>query len=321
MSDRSGAVAAVPGAPRPVRAPGWLVPWSDPWPPDRPLSQGRRATWWWRLLIFVAVSLVTGAAVAVLCLLAGASITVMAATSQLVGVSLGYLVLCSVEGRRPPFELAPRRWSGLWFGLVAGLVACAVVVGLLVVLGLREFTGTSTSFPVWIPLLVLGLTAGVSEELMFRGVLYRFVEQSWGTWWATAVSGLFFGVAHLGNPHATVQGAIAIAIEAGVLFALIYALTRNLWLLIGFHAAWNLAQGMLFGSVVSGTSTEQPGWLVSHPRGPDWLSGGGFGIEASPITVLVLGGLSVFCAVLLVRTNRIVPRRKPADPMLFPDPA
>lgn len=48
---------------------------------------------------------------------------------------------------------------------------------------------------------------------------------------------LAFGVAHLTNPHATWQGALGIALEAGLLFAALYAFTRSLWVVIGAHYA------------------------------------------------------------------------------------
>lgn len=301
--------AALIPAPQRVRAPQWLVAWSDPWPPDAPRATGRRGSWWARLGVFVAGMAVVGLIAAVVAVLAGASGTAAAWCFQLFGAVGGYLAMCWLERRWPPYELAPRRLAGLPVGLLLGVVTCSLVVGLLVLFGLRQFTGTNDSFPIAEPLLVMGLTAGVAEEILFRGVMFRLAERALGTWWATAISGLFFGLAHLSNPQATLQGAIAIAVEAGILFALLYALTRNLWLMMGFHAAWNVVQGMLFGSVVSGTSTDQRGWLVSYPTGPDWLSGGGFGIEASPIAVLVLGALAVVCGLALVRTGRVIPGR------------
>ncbi len=55
-----------------------------------------------------------------------------------------------------------------------------------------------------------------TEELLFRGVLFRIVEGWLGTWGALAVTGLLFGALHLVNPGASVVGALALAIEAGL---------------------------------------------------------------------------------------------------------
>ena len=55
----------------------------------------------------------------------------------------------------------------------------------------------------------------------------------------------------LSNADSNISGALAITIEAGVLLAPVYLLTRRLWLSIGSHIAWNFTQNGIFsGSVV-----------------------------------------------------------------------
>lgn len=95
-----------------------------------------------------------------------------------------------------------------------------------------------------------------------------------------------FGLLHLGNPHSSLLGAIGIALQAGLLFGAAYLLTRRLWMAIGIHAAWNFMQTAIFGLNVSGMPTE-PGILVAHVRGPEWLSGGAVGIEGSIVTIVL----------------------------------
>ena len=136
-------------------------------------------------------------------------------------------------------------------------------------------------------LLPLGLAvfSGIVEELLFRGLVFRLIERSWGTWIALACSAVPFGIIHLLNPHATVAGALAIIFEAGILLGAAYLLTRRLWLPMGLHAAWNFTQSGVFGIAVSGN--EMQGWLHSELRGPDWLSGGAFGAEGSVVALAV----------------------------------
>jgi uncharacterized protein len=83
------------------------------------------------------------------------------------------------------------------------------------------------------------LLAAVFEELLFRAVLYRILEQCCGTTIALIVSACVFGLLHGMNAGATLFSDAAIAVEAGLLLAMAYALTRNLWLAIGIHAGWN----------------------------------------------------------------------------------
>jgi membrane protease YdiL (CAAX protease family) len=71
------------------------------------------------------------------------------------------------------------------------------------------------------------------------------------------VSSLVFGLTHLMNPQGTLQGALFIAVEAGILLAAAYMLTRRLWLSIGFHMAWNYTQSAIFSGIVSGNDAQQ----------------------------------------------------------------
>lgn len=226
---------------------------------------------------------------------------------------LAYLLLVKLVERRPVTELAPRKLvSGGLAGVVAGVVLFSAVVGVLWLLGSYRVIGTNPD-ATWLPaLLAAGLGAGIGEEIMFRGVLFRIVEEGLGTWWALLISALFFGLVHMGNPGATLWSSVAIAIEAGLLFGMVYHLTRSLPICMGLHAAWNFAQGTIYGIPVSGARAD--GWLVSTRSGPDWLSGGVFGAEASVIAL----GLCSLCSLALVmvalRRHSIVPptwRRHP----------
>ena len=87
-----------------------------------------------------------------------------------------------------------------------------------------------------------------------------------------------------------------------VLFALLYGLTRSLWVCIGAHAAWNIVQGPVLGVPVSGSGFSD-GWLATVSVGPDWLTGGTFGAEASPVTVLIMVAATVWLALQIVRRD------------------
>lgn len=225
---------------------------------------------------------------------------------QLIPAIGAYLVLVKAVERRPVRELAwrdlPRR--GLP-GLLLGAAIFSAVVLVLWLAGSYHVTGTNPEVN-WVPaLLTTGLGAGIGEEIITRGVLYRIVEEGLGTWWALAISALFFGAAHIFNPGATVWSSLAIAIEAGILLALLYLVTRSLWTCVGLHAAWNVMQGTVFGIPVSGTAAH--GWLVSERSGPDWLSGGVFGAEASVVALIICTAVSALLLVIALRQGRILP--------------
>jgi membrane protease YdiL (CAAX protease family) len=185
----------------------------------------------------------------------------------------------------------------------------AICVGVLALLGVYRVAeidpGYFTSQAFLSAVLSTGLTAGIAEEILMRGVLFRLVEEGLGTWGAVAVSALIFGGLHLSNPDATVWGALAIAIEAGILFAAVYVITRSLWWCIGLHAAWNLVQGPVFGSIVSGTGARDS-WLQAQWSGPDILTGGQFGLEGSIVPVILLGGLGLLLLIYAQRRHIMV---------------
>ena len=217
-----------------------------------------------------------------------------------------YLILVKLIERRALVELAPRSLlpQGL-LGVLGGLLLFSAVVAVLWLAGSYHVSAIQPHAPWLGALLVVGLGAGIGEEILFRGALFRIVEEGLGTWWALGISALLFGAIHLANPGATLWSSAAIAIEAGLLFGMVYHVTRSLAACMGLHAAWNFAQGTIYGIPVSGTAAG--GWLVSTRSGPDWLSGGAFGAEAS-VVALALCSLGTLGLLAVARRRRsIVP--------------
>ena len=164
--------------------------------------------------------------------------------------------------------------------LGAGLF-CAVYA-ILWALGDASFKGIGTTDG--LPLaFAISLLAAQRGEMIFRGVVFRLFEEGFGTTVAVLLSGALFGALHALNPGATLASSAAIAVEAGVLLAAAYALTRSLWIPIALHFAWNFTEGGIFGAAVSGGKINS---LFLVPlRGPDYLTGGAFGPEASVAAV------------------------------------
>lgn len=285
---------------------------ADLLPADQPVKPRPPARRWRyspgvRLLAFLAAAIVTAVIVVLVGLVpavadAAARHWWLIRLAELVVAVAAYLVLLRVEQRRP-VELAISRIGGLGWGLLLGAGLCALVVGILFAVGSYRVTGVNPSYPLIPALISTGLVAAVAEEIVFRGVLLRLVEDALGTWVAIGVGGLTFGLAHLSNQNATLWGALAIALEAGLLFSALYVVTRSLWWCMGLHFAWNVLQGPVFGSAVSGSGTAS-GLLTAQFSGPDWLTGGSFGIESSLISVVLLTALGV-ALLALIRRDRL----------------
>ena len=211
--------------------------------------------------------------------------------------------------RRAPDEIALGAAApAIGRGVLIGLGMFAAVILNIAFLGGYEVLGWG-SVPGAVALLGFTAAVAVSEELLFRGILFRIVEQRLGTWLSLVLTGVLFGAMHLVNPHASLWGATAIAIEAGLMLGAAYAATRTLWVPIGVHFGWNYAQGGIFSTSVSGTDAPK-GLLDGVTSGPYLLSGGDFGPEASAYAVLAGVVVTVAFLWLARRRGNIVPRRR-----------
>lgn len=184
-------------------------------------------------------------------------------------------------------------------GLLGGVVLMALVYVPMVLLGLVHFT-SGTGLVGLAGNLAVFFAAALLEELLFRAALFRITEQAAGTTAAIIVSAVVFGLLHLANPGVTVMGITAVIVAAGVALALLYVLTRNLWLAVGVHMGWNFAEGGLFGAQVSG-GTAAHSIFKSTFTGPDYLTGGSFGPEGSIFTIIVYLVLAALVAWRIVR--------------------
>ncbi|WP_280434631.1 CPBP family intramembrane glutamic endopeptidase [Nocardia carnea] len=210
-----------------------------------------------------------------------------------------------VENRLEVTELAAAgRWSGLGHGALVG--AGAFLATMLLAVLFTDADITSGSFGACLGVAGSMASVAVTEELLFRGVVHRILEERTGSIVAIAVSSLIFGLTHAVNSNATLWGTLAIAVEGGALLAIAYTATRSLWLPIGLHFAWNFTESGVFGTAVSGADGE-PGLLRTVLSGPEVLTGGTFGPEASLFALLCC----LVPAVWLLRSAKLVTRRRP----------
>lgn len=209
-----------------------------------------------------------------------------------------------VERRPAVAEFAlPGAVKELVAGVLGGLLLFSVVVGIIAAFGGYRVIGQHPA-SVLLPMLAISITSGVTEEIALRGVFFRLIESWLGTWIALILSAALFGALHLANPNATLLAGTAIALEAGIMLAALYMLTRRLWAAIGLHAAWNFAQGGIYGIAVSGF--RQDGIFIPRLTGSDLLTGGSFGAEASLPAMIAATAFGVILLILAYRRGRFV---------------
>jgi uncharacterized protein len=208
--------------------------------------------------------------------------------------------------RRQVTELALKPAAReLGLGLLMGFGLYTLCMVVLMLTGNYRIHGVG-DWQVLISGMSIALATGVFEELLFRAGVFRLAEEWFGTWWALIISSLVFGYTHMGNEAANLQGIISISLWAGALLAGCYLLTRRMWLGIGLHAAWNYTQGSVYSGIVSGNAPPN-GYFKSALQGPEWLTGGSFGVEASALALLVCGSVAAWMVVAAKRRGHVMP--------------
>lgn len=212
-------------------------------------------------------------------------------------VVLVYFVFVRIVERRRDFEeLDKAGWlSEVGLGFAGGLALCVTVFAVQAAAGVVSIERLNLSMDV-LPPVVAQVGMAICLELVLRGLFFRLAERLLGSWMALAASFVFYGggVVLAGMPTGS---ALAAAFQSGLLFAAVYMVTRRLWAVIGLHAAIGVAVAQLYGA---------NGLVVSRVAGPDWLTGGAGGVDASlpglAMTVLVTAALLVTA----MRRGRIV---------------
>ena len=204
---------------------------------------------------------------------------------------LSYTLFVRLIEKRPVNELALNQAvPQTLYGLLIGWLLMSSTVAVLYWQGFYQITAYN-GLHAMAGSLMVGLVPAFLEEIIFRALIFRLLQEWLGSWVALWVSGLLFGLVHIVNPGATLWSSLAIGLEAGVLLGAAYMLTRTLWLAIGIHFAWNFSQSGLYGLPSSGIQTT--GLVTAQMSGPEILTGGSFGIESSILAVVFCLGAAV----------------------------
>jgi membrane protease YdiL (CAAX protease family) len=138
-----------------------------------------------------------------------------------------------------------------------------------------------------LPLSLLGfLIQGGVEEWVLRGYVLSVLRERWGFAVSALVSSAIFAALHGANPDASPTG-IFNTFLAGFLLAELVERSGSLFPAVVAHGVWNFSVGCLASLPISGLAV--PKLLEVRLEGPAWVTGGGYGPEASLVlTVLAL---------------------------------
>jgi membrane protease YdiL (CAAX protease family) len=211
------------------------------------------------------------------------------------------LLLGLMQGRSLAIYGFPLRYAfggGFWEGAAWGLGSCAAIYAVLAAVGcytVRGFAVRGAEAVRFAGLWALAMLAvAVYEELYFRGFPLFTLSCGLGFWPAAILLSLYFGGLHyLGKPNETLLDLVNVAL-IGLFFCFTVRRTGDVWFGIGWHFSFNYGSLAVFGSPNSGNDGGKPlaGRLLEGVfTGPDWLTGGPTGAQASVVTLAVVAAL------------------------------
>ncbi|QEC67416.1 CPBP family intramembrane metalloprotease [Panacibacter ginsenosidivorans] len=155
------------------------------------------------------------------------------------------------------------------------------------------------------PSFLTALAAGFVAEILIRGIFFRLAEEKLGTINTLLITTILFAVIHSGSNHATFLSVCATSMQAGVLLSAAFIFSRNLWVPIFLHFAWDFAEPGIFGAINPGNSIEQS-LFTNEITGPVFITGGQTGPQNSIQSLLLCAAVSLLFLWLAKRKNNIL---------------
>jgi membrane protease YdiL (CAAX protease family) len=226
------------------------------------------------------------------------------AALSLVVLFLLYRLYTQWIEKRKAVEISGSKSLSEWgSGILISFGLVGFMVLLMVLLGYYRVDRLDSPWVLIDAFIFFGMGAFV-QVLAFRLVLYRLTEELLGSWLAFVLIAVIFGVFHLGNPDAGVWSTMSLILGDVLLFAA-FIYTRRIWLVWGIHWGWNFFQDGVFGMPNSGV-TELVSWIQPVINGPEWITGGRFGIETSFIAVILSLILGLVILKIAMDKNQII---------------
>ena len=159
-----------------------------------------------------------------------------------------------------------------------------------------------------IPSFTMALTAGFVAEILIIGIVFRLIEQQFGTGLSITIMIIIFIIAHSGVKDGNLVSVLSTSIVAGLLLPASYVYTRNLLFPIFLHFAWDFTEPGIYGAINPSISITKS-LFDSKISGSRLITGGPLGPQNSIqalIICLVLGFIFLWLA---KRKNNLIPLR------------
>jgi membrane protease YdiL (CAAX protease family) len=175
-----------------------------------------------------------------------------------------------------------------WEGALWGILSISAAVLLISIFGGYSIRGIALQgreiFLFTILWALAICIASVFEELVFRGYELFTLATGIRFWPAAVILSAIFGfyLHYVMKPNETWVDGLSVSLIA-FFFCLTVRRTGNLWFAIGWHFAFNFGSLFLFGFPNTGNKglPVPKHFFDSYIQGPQWLTGGPMGAEAS----------------------------------------
>jgi membrane protease YdiL (CAAX protease family) len=279
----------------------------------------------WRLLIYLALFFVfIVVSTYLLRLFLHSTLGLVSPGFQFLGELAGFLAAFLAAWIMSRIEQRPMGMYGLpaqaafgkqfWLGCLFGFCEILVLIGLIAAFGGYSFGSLAehgTAIAKWALIWgVFFVMVGLFEEFFFRGYALYTLADGIGFWPAAVLLAVSFGAVHKQNSGEDWVG-LAGVMFVGLFWSFTLKRTGSLWFALGMHATFDFGETFLFSVPDSGMIF--PGHLSNATlHGPNWLTGGTPGPEASIFDFLIL-------AVFFFVFDRLYPAKQKLTQGLTPN--
>jgi len=213
---------------------------------------------------------------------------------RLFTVYFAYFYFVKVFEKRKAEEISINSTSikEIFWGLALGISAiCTIIIMWLT--GNFTITGINNSATLFKSFLHNFFFAFL-QDIVYFAIIFRITERNLGSWIAIFIASIIFGFKHLLFPGYTLWSVIAQSFEAGILFSSLFILSRKIWIIFGFHLAWNFIQ---YGIILGFEPEKLVPLFISKFSGSSLITGLPVGPEASLLTLCLLTSVGIYFTV------------------------
>jgi membrane protease YdiL (CAAX protease family) len=157
-----------------------------------------------------------------------------------------------------------------------------------------------------VPAFTSAIMAGFVAEILIIGVVFRLIENQFGTAISITIMIIIFIIAHSGVKDGNLISVLSTSINAGLLLPAVYVFSRSLWFPIFMHFAWDLTEPEIYGAINPSISITKS-LFDSKISGPRLITGGPLGPQNSIQALIICLALGLIFLQLAKMKGNLIP--------------